>query len=261
MIECEFCKKGFETRPRVTNQRFCSAICRRRGRYNREGYVGGTTIDRNCLLCGALITSTERRGKVYCSSSCKGKDYTVVCKYTDQEAIIDLVNKIKPLMSEEEGVAILELKNGHQFLVDKRIEACLKGCSMHYKRGYVYVSHKRRSTPLHRAIYLLLKGELSSPTRPVDHINQNKLDNRIANLRLVTVSKNSANRTTKPNKSGYRGVYANYDQWVAQISVSGKVTHLGRYTSKEEAALAYNQAAVVQWGHDAEINIVSIANG
>ena len=254
MIACEFCNVSFVAN--TSSQRFCSAICRRRGRYNREGHIGGCTLDRECLECSKPILSTERRGKVYCSNKCKEQAYSEIYRCTDQETITDFVEKVKHLMSEEEGVIILPLIDVHSLTVDKRVEACFKECSMHYKRGYAHLSHNRRSIPLHRIIYLLLKGEMSSVTQPIDHINQDKLDNRIANLRLVTVSKNSANKTTKPNKSGYRGVYANYDQWVAQISISGKVTHLGRYSTKEEAALAYNRTALIQWGNDAEINVV-----
>lgn len=254
MIECDFCKKGFEGN--TSNQIYCSAICRRRGRSIREGYVGRCATDRNCLLCNKPIASTERRGKVYCSINCKNKAHSAEHPITDQRAIREFVEEVKHLLSKEEGVIQLPLVNTHLFTIDRRVEPCLKGRSMHYKRGYAYVSYKKRSIPLHRVIYLLLKGEMSSMIQPIDHINRDRLDNRLENLRLVSISKNCANRTTKPNKSGYRGVYASYNQWIAQISTNGKVRHLGRYPTREEAALVYNNAALAQWGEDAEVNVI-----
>jgi len=68
----------------------------------------------------------------------------------------------------------------------------------------------------------------------IDHINQNKKDNRIANLRKATHSENLQNKDCK-------GCYfkkAN-NKWVAQININGKVKHIGCYDTEEEAHEAY----------------------
>lgn len=64
--------------------------------------------------------------------------------------------------------------------------------------------------------------------------------------------------TYKNNKSGFRGVsYSEnrgYKKWKAQITIRGEVYYLGRFEHPEEAALAYNEAAIKQYGREALIN-------
>lgn len=90
----------------------------------------------------------------------------------------------------------------------------------------------------------------------VDHINKDKLNNRLSNLRVVTYTGNGANRNIIKNSVGYKGVYRNYDKWIAQITILNKVTHLGRFNSPEEAANAYNDAALTYYGECAVLNIL-----
>jgi len=77
-----------------------------------------------------------------------------------------------------------------------------------------------------------------------DHISRNKLDNRRCNLRFVTTSQNQANKPKqKNNTSGYKGVRLHHKKYVAasRIGVSGgRKKHLGRFTSKIAAAIAYD---------------------
>jgi hypothetical protein len=76
----------------------------------------------------------------------------------------------------------------------------------------------------------------------VDHINQNKVDNQRANLRLCTSSENKRNMgLTSRNVSGFKGVYYSEpkDKWRAIASVDRKKHHLGSYDTPEEASQAY----------------------
>jgi hypothetical protein len=84
----------------------------------------------------------------------------------------------------------------------------------------------------------------------VDHINGDGLDNRRVNLRTCTHSENMRNRKRLiTNTSGYTGVSYSSDmkrkkRWLAQIRVGGgKRIHLGRFYTKEEAAVTYDEAA------------------
>lgn len=94
-----------------------------------------------------------------------------------------------------------------------------------------------------------------------DHINRNKLDNQKNNLRICTKMQNSANRSLgKNNTSGYKGVVWNKKEkrWRAVIWYKEKYYLLGKYETKNEAALAYNQAAIKLHGAFAALNKLTI---
>lgn len=78
----------------------------------------------------------------------------------------------------------------------------------------------------------------------VDHVNGEPADNRRSNLRICTHAQNMRNRkTSKANKTGFKGVYAVRGRWASQIQFEGKGIHLGTFRSPEEAHLAYCEAA------------------
>lgn len=99
---------------------------------------------------------------------------------------------------------------------------------------------------------------ISIPGKVIDHIDRNTLNNCQSNLRGCTRADNSRNRTKAVNNTtGYVGV--NYETgrgrpWTACIHLNNKKKHLGRFDSKEEAALAYNQAASAYFGDYAVLN-------
>ncbi len=91
----------------------------------------------------------------------------------------------------------------------------------------------------------------------VDHKNGNKLDNRKCNLRICNKSQNGMNRNiTKKSTSGYKGVYWKKDRnkWRAQIQVNKKSIFIGYFENKEDAAKAYNEAAVKYHKEFAKLN-------
>jgi hypothetical protein len=91
----------------------------------------------------------------------------------------------------------------------------------------------------------------------VDHINQDRLDNRKENLRLCTNSENCRNRGKQTNNtSGYKGVYWNKknEAWIAAIKLHGKFYHIGCFPNKKSAAKAYNKAALIYHGEFALLN-------
>ena len=89
-----------------------------------------------------------------------------------------------------------------------------------------------------------------------DHVNGDRLDNRRSNLRTATPGQNNANGQDRPRRSGYRGVYWHRPskKWVSQISVKGRLRHLGLFDDPEEAAKAYDLAAREAWGPYARTN-------
>ena len=105
---------------------------------------------------------------------------------------------------------------------------------------------------MHRQIMHAVHSEV------IDHINQNKLDNRRCNLRLVTKAQNGMNRLGNTNHtSRYKGVHLDQEtgRWRAQIKTGEKHLHLGRFSDEIEAALAYNAAAQEAFGEFAQLNL------
>lgn len=111
------------------------------------------------------------------------------------------------------------------------------------------------AVPLHRFIVSLMG--LDATGMDVDHINGDGLDNRRANLRVVTHAENLRNRGKQANnKSGYKGVHwhSRKERWVASIRAEGKNKWLGSFKSPQEAALAYDRAARLYHGEFAVTN-------
>lgn len=112
-----------------------------------------------------------------------------------------------------------------------------------YRQGMVL----RIMVRAHRLAWLIHYGEW--PRNDLDHINGNRLDNRISNLREVTRAENCRNqKLRKTNKSGVIGVIQKGSRWHANIMANGKQVFLGSFSTKEEAAAA-RQAASDKCGY------------
>ena len=108
--------------------------------------------------------------------------------------------------------------------------------------GYRQISIKRKVYLAHRLAWFYVHG--TWPTRCIDHINRNRADNRLANLRDVTHSQNGANSRPK-NASHPKGVtfHAASGFWYANVTKDRKGTFLGNYRTMEEAHKAYVSGA------------------
>ena len=115
-----------------------------------------------------------------------------------------------------------------------------------HNRGYAITGGGNTKVLMHRLVLGLSNtrgsGRGSGASRPqCDHINQNKLDNRRKNLRVVTNQQNHQNRQTRQGKtSNYRGVYLHKatGKWFARAKVGGKTYWGGYYDFELEAATA-----------------------
>lgn len=109
--------------------------------------------------------------------------------------------------------------------------------------GYLRIQIDGTSYLAHRLAWLHHYGEW--PTLDIDHINGEKSDNRIANLREATTSQNGQNqhRAQSDNKSGALGVYLDKNgRWRAVIAKDGLIYGLGAFDTKESAHAAYLSA-------------------
>lgn len=110
--------------------------------------------------------------------------------------------------------------------------------------GYLRIRIFRVLYHAHRLAWLYVYGEFSKLN--IDHINGNKSDNRIENLRESTMAQNLKNfGKPRDNKSGFKGVHFDKarNKWLAQARLNGKSFHLGRYDSAIDASHAYNEFA------------------
>jgi hypothetical protein len=110
------------------------------------------------------------------------------------------------------------------------------------KTGYVRVKLLNKKYLAHRLAWFIVHKQW--PDGQIDHINGNRSDNRIVNLRVVDQSGNSQNRRAKQknNQSGYFGVHASGAKWRAQIRIDKKLKHLGLFDTPELASMAYIEA-------------------
>jgi len=90
----------------------------------------------------------------------------------------------------------------------------------------------------------------------IDHIDRNKENNTVENLRWSSRALNTHNTTKKENcSSRYKGVYREKNgKYVCRSSFNGVKVYLGRFDTEEEAARVYNEKAVEVYGTDALLN-------
>ncbi len=112
-------------------------------------------------------------------------------------------------------------------------------------QGYVVIGVNNRSYLAHRLVYLHQTGQW--PPLEIDHINQNKSDNRWLNLRLATPSQNKANRAKYKGKLP-KGVARNGRGYNAYITAGKIRAHLGYFPTAEQAHAAYCEAAQQAFG-------------
>jgi hypothetical protein len=115
--------------------------------------------------------------------------------------------------------------------------------------GYAYrKAPDNRNVLLHRFLTAASSGEC------VDHANGDKLDNRRKNLRLCDYREN--NRNSRPKgASGFKGVnQTKWGKWEARIRTDKERLHLGYFDTAEQAATAYDAAAIIHHGTFARLN-------
>ena len=110
------------------------------------------------------------------------------------------------------------------------------------KSQYVVISIKGRLYPAHRLAWLYVHS--AWPSCDIDHIDGDKRNNRLKNLRDVTKSVNMQNRKRAQanNQSKLAGAMKNNGSWMARIRVAGTNKYLGNFPTPELAHNAYLKA-------------------
>lgn len=123
----------------------------------------------------------------------------------------------------------------------------IAGCRI--KTGYIVVGIEGEYFFAHRVAWAIFYG--SWPENLIDHINGDRSDNRICNLREASTKENCRNcKRQRNNVSGHVGVHwHNGDQrWRAQITFEGKRIFLGQFVNFDDAVASYASAAKMFFG-------------
>jgi hypothetical protein len=153
----------------------------------------------------------------------------------------------------------ISLTQGKVAQVDDEDFEWLSQWKWHWSKGYArccqYTGRRNGKETftrlfMHRLLMNAPKGTA------VDHIDGDGLNNQKANLRLATISENNMNMKQTKNKTGLKGVWfcAKTNRYQAKICKDEVVTNLGSYVTKEEAGIAYDNAALRMFGEYASPN-------
>lgn len=148
----------------------------------------------------------------------------------------------KPLLTQERLKNLFYYDSFLGALIRKRAKATqragsIAGCLM--PQGYLVTRVDNILYFNHRLVWLYVNGYF--PENAIDHINRNKSDNRIENLREVSAMCNARNSTNyKNNTSGVKGVIWEpvNKNWIASIVINRNRLHIGRYKSFDMAVKA-----------------------
>lgn len=162
----------------------------------------------------------------------------------------------------ERGEAVIEipLTNGGVAFVDEQDHDTLSRFSWRRWESYPGIVYAM-TRPIPGGKNVLMHKMILPGRGGLDHKDGNGLNNTRGNLRPANQSQNSANRRVhKNNKSGFKGVRrirsSINNPWAASVKYNGKQFHLGLFPTKEDAALAYDIAAVSVFGEFARTNIL-----
>lgn len=144
-------------------------------------------------------------------------------------------SRLKELLNYDQETGIFT----HVKTIRSRIIKGRVAGGVHKRSGYHRTRVEKILYGTHRLAWLYVHGEL--PSESVDHINGNKLDNRISNLRLASTSLNQQNKrkAQSNNKLGVLGVCRDGSRFKAAIKKQGRKIHLGSHATPELAHEAY----------------------
>jgi hypothetical protein len=143
--------------------------------------------------------------------------------------------KLKQIFYYDNGNLYWKIRHGSLGMVGKKVGSLMQN-------GYYTTKINKKSYLIHRLIYLWHHGNLP---QFLDHIDLNKGNNKIENLREATKSQNALNRKLlKNNTSGHKNVIFNKKskKWLVRLTINGKDKDFGYYKNLELAGLVAEEA-------------------
>lgn len=150
---------------------------------------------------------------------------------TDKESILDHKTLLSILSYNE-----LTGWFSFNYIVGSRKKGSRAGSIL--SKGYRHIRINKQAYYEHRLAWFYVHKEW--PPNYIDHIDQDKSNNILSNLRCVTKEENQRKLSLrKTNTSGFAGVCKVGNRWQAQISIMSKFKYLGLFNTPEEASEAY----------------------
>jgi HNH endonuclease len=129
-----------------------------------------------------------------------------------------------------------------------RLEVGEKVGSKH-SAGYIQVCFGKELYMQHRLIFMMYHGYLPKHPRKVDHIDGDKTNNKVHNLRDSTTPENRVNSKQRENTTGYRGVLLTKSgRYSSRCILNGVSTYFSTFDTAKEASDAYEDFAEVAHG-------------
>ena len=204
------------------------------------------TVTKVCTTCNAEKTldmfGRRKEGKYGRQAKCK------VCL---KDQFFDMQQKKhkeycgKPkVLTQEDALFLFDYIDGGLYWKNPTHGKAVKGSKAGFinNDGYYQISIYGKKFKEHQIVYLMKNGFIP---KEIDHINGNRVDNRIENLREVTRSQNTYNKPAyKTNTSGSKNVSwkAKINKWQVAISYEGKRKYLGVFEDFEFAELVATEA-------------------
>lgn len=154
-------------------------------------------------------------------------------------------DELKEVFDYDENTGVFKWKNPRPKVKVGGVAGCI--CNFN---GYCLITYNYRPYKAHRLAWIYVHGEIPE-TKFIDHIDGNRSNNSISNLRLCTNGENQKNRKLgRDNTSGFKGVSWNkkLQKWEAYTSLHNKKYNIGYYTDKEEAIAAHKAYCIIHHG-------------
>lgn len=134
-------------------------------------------------------------------------------------------DELRQLFSYDEHTGVLTRKYGRQ-----------GNGTVNPGNGYRQLSYQNRTRLEHRIIWMLVYGTWP---KMIDHVNGNRADNRLCNLRVATAAQNIWNNIRPRKQAPYRGVFKKSRLYYAQITHLGVKNPIGAFPCAFAAAVAF----------------------